>query len=338
MRASVVSSTVAGLLSLATTGAAQALELKLADTMPAGHTIHQAVTALLMKEVEQASQGKVTLKHFPGGQLGKGTDTLRLVQSGLQDIGMISPALVSDKMPLTAVSELPGLWTRACQAALALWTLSRDGAILHEREFKPNGIRALAFFPLPGYQLMVSSGRQVSSLKDVEGLKIRAAGGALERIVRSLNGAPVRMSAPEMYEAMSRGTIDGALFSYQAATSYKLDKLIKVSTQGQNFGTIVNGYFISDKKWNGLPEPTRKMIAAAGEKATKDGCRGLDDAEEKAKAQLQAAGTRYISLSATEQQLVDRSSDEVRQAWVSALEGRGVPAAQVLKAFTDAVR
>lgn len=321
-----------------TMAAAQTMEMKLADTMPAGHTIHRAVTDMFMKDVEQATQGRVTLRHYPGGQLGKGPDSLRLIQAGLQDIGLISPSHISDKMPLTAVGELPGNWTRACEAAVAMWSMSQPGQILHEKEYGPNGIRVLVFFPLPGYQIMVSSNRPFNSLKDAEGLKMRTTGGALERIVRSMKGSAVRMTAPEMYEAMARGTIDGALFSYQAATSYELTKMIKVSTEGQNLGTVVNAYFISENKWKSLPEAVRTQLHAAGEKATKEGCKGLDAAEDVSKETMRAAGTRFFSLNAEDQVLVDKNNAEVQQEWAADLDRRGRPGSDVLKAFRAALR
>lgn len=317
---------------------AQTTELKLADTMPAGHTIHKAVTDLMIREVQRLSDGKLALKHFPGGQLGKGPDALRLIQTGLQDVGMISPAHISDKLPLSSVSELPGLWTRSCEASVALWKMSRDGQILQTREFGPNGVRALAFFPLPGYQLMISSARPFQTLKDVEGLKIRSSGGALERIVRSMKAAPIRMTAPELYEAMSRGTVDGALFSFQAATSYNITKLVKASTDGQNLGTIVAGYFISDKKWQSLPESTRSVLLTAGERATREGCEGLDQAETQSKAQLLAAGVKLVTLSAQDQAALDRSTAEVQQEWAQDLDKRGAGGSAVLEAFKSALK
>jgi TRAP-type C4-dicarboxylate transport system substrate-binding protein len=323
----------AGIACLVSVPVSAQTQLKLADTMPAGHTIHREVTDLFMKEVERLSGGEVVLQHYPGGQLGKGTDSLRLIQTGLQDIGLISPSHVSDKMPLTAVGELPGLWTTACEAALAFWEMSREGGILHEQEYAPNGIRALVFFPLPGYQLMVSSDRQVNGLADIGGLKLRTTGGALERIVRSLGGVSVRMTAPEMYEAMSRGTIDGALFSYQAATSYKLTDLIRVSTENQNFGTVVNAYFISEQKWQSLDESVSKAIEEAGERATKEGCKGLDAAEQKAREELAAGGTRFIKLGDEDQARVDAGNEDVQDEWAKDLDQRSRPGTDVLTVF-----
>lgn len=316
---------------------AQTIELKVADTLPNGHTMHRAVTEGFIRDSEQA-MASLKLRHYPGGQLGKGTDSLRLVQSGLQDIGMVSASLVSDKLPLTAVVELPGLWRTSCEATLALLAMSQEGQFLDKAEYAPNGVRALAMMLLPGYQIMVSSNREINGLSDLAGLKLRSAGGALERMVASLNATPVRLAAPEMYEALSRGTADGALFSYQAATSYKLTKLIKTSTEGQNLGTIQATYFISEQKWKTLPAATQQALLAAGKKATEAGCKVLDDEEAKAKEELRASGVKFITLKKADQDMVDKGNVEVQGQWAADLDKRGKQGGAALAAFKAALK
>lgn len=326
------------LVTVASPAAAQTIELKLADTLPNGHTMHQAVTNGFIRNAEAAVTPQLKLRHYPGGQLGKGTDSLRLIQLGMQDIGQVSASLVSDKLPLTAVVELPGLWRTSCEATLALWAMSQDGGFLEKQEYAPNGVRALATMLLPGYQIMVSSGREIKGLSDLAGLKLRSAGGALERMVASLNASPVRLAAPEMYEALSRGTADGALFSYQAATSYKLTKLIKTSTEGQSLGTIMATYFISDQKWKSLPANIQTALLESGRKATVEGCKSLDDAENTAKDELRAAGVKFIKLNKADQDAIDKTNVEVQQQWAQDLDRKGKPGTEALNAFKAALK
>jgi TRAP-type C4-dicarboxylate transport system substrate-binding protein len=322
----------------AATGSADTLQLKLADTMPAGHTIHQTVTKPFIAEVERAANGEVKLQHYPGGQLGKGSDSLRLIQAGLQDIGFLSPSHISDKMPLTAVAELPGLWSTACEATRALWTLTREGGVLYDKEFVPNGIRPLLIVPLPGYQIVLSTPRPVASLKDLAGAKLRTTGGALDLIVRGLGATPVRMTAPEMYESMSRGTLDGALFAYQAVTSYDVTELLKSSTANQRFGTVVNTYSISQAKWKSLPEKIRTVMAEAAEKSSLEGCRAIDDIERQSMEKIRQAGVKFFDFGPEDRAVIDKVSAEVRRDWAAGLDSRKKPGSEVLQAFTAALK
>src|SRR3546814_3070163 len=71
----------------------------------------------------------------------------------------------------------------------------------------------------------------------------------MDATVRSFGGVPARMAAPELYESLSRGTVDGMLFPYASLISYDLPGITKYGTTGENFGSAVLTYVISEKLW-----------------------------------------------------------------------------------------
>ena len=83
---------------------AQALELKVADSFPAGHYLVRLLLKPWMDDVTKRTNGAVTFTYYPNQQIGKAADLLRLTQSGVVDIGYIAPSYVSDKMPLSEVA------------------------------------------------------------------------------------------------------------------------------------------------------------------------------------------------------------------------------------------
>lgn len=66
---------------------AQALELKVADSFPAGHYLVRLMLKPWMDDVTKRANGAVTFSYYPNQQMGKATDLLRLTQSGVVDIG-----------------------------------------------------------------------------------------------------------------------------------------------------------------------------------------------------------------------------------------------------------
>src|SRR3546814_6004609 len=86
----------------------------------------------------------------------------------------------------------------------------------------------------------------------MEGLKLRTAGGAMDATARAFGAVPVRMAAPEIYESLSRGTIDGMLLPYASVLSYDLAGLTKFATTKENFGSAVLTYVMSEAKWKKL--------------------------------------------------------------------------------------
>jgi TRAP-type C4-dicarboxylate transport system substrate-binding protein len=314
------------------------ITLRLADSLPVGHIIHEAVTKPFIEAVEKRTDGKVKIAHYPAEQLGKAKDLLRLTQSGVVDIGYIVPSYASDKMPLTAVAELPGGFRDACQGTATYWALTRDGHFLAEKEFVPNGIRPLITFALPNYQILLSTHKTVNSLADIEGLKIRTAGGALDLMMRSIKAVPIRMSPPEIYESMSRGTLDGAMLGYQSAVSYDIIGLLKTGTLNEPLSSVVITYSISTAKWKALPEPVRTVLAEEGERITQESCAKFAHTEEQALAKARDKGIKLIHFSAEDEKSMETVFETVSQDWAAGLDGRGKPGSEALKVWKAALK
>ncbi|MGY3469701.1 TRAP-type C4-dicarboxylate transport system substrate-binding protein [Bradyrhizobium sp. LM6.11] len=169
---------------------AQALELKVADSFPAGHYLVRLMLKPWMDDVTKRTNGAVTFTYYPNQQIGKAADMLRLTQSGVVDIGYIGPSYVSDKMPLSEVAQLPGAFETACQGTLAYWKTAREG-VLAKQEYAPNKIKLLFEVVLPPYQVWTAK-QKVDTTKDMGGLKLRTTGGAQDLTLRALGAVPVR--------------------------------------------------------------------------------------------------------------------------------------------------
>jgi TRAP-type C4-dicarboxylate transport system substrate-binding protein len=313
------------------------IELRVADSLPAGHIIAENLTKPWMERVRQLSGGRIDFKYFPAEQMGKAKDMLTLTQSGVIDIGYVGPSYVSEKMPLSAVAELPGASTGACQVMKAYWALAKEGGFIYTNEFKPNRIRPLLVAALPPYQVVLGSSKNIGSLKDLEGSKLRASGGAQDLTLNKLNVVPVRMAPPEIYESMSRGTIDGTLFSFVSVESYKLTNLTKTATVGGNFGTVLVTYSISDGKWARLPPDAKRVLLEAGDRSVESACEAFDAQESAAGERLKAAGARLVAFNGSDGAAFHRVADEVATNWAADLDKRGKPGTATLRAFREAL-
>jgi TRAP-type C4-dicarboxylate transport system substrate-binding protein len=137
---------VAGLVLCGDATAQAKITLRVADHYSPEHLTAKYTIKFFMDRVKTLTNGQVDFQYYPAEQLGKAKDMLSLTQRGVIDIGLVAPAYVSEKMPLSAVAELPGTYAKSCQGNTAYWKLSRSG-ILAEKEFKPNGIRPLITLP-----------------------------------------------------------------------------------------------------------------------------------------------------------------------------------------------
>ncbi len=108
--------------------------------------------------------------------------------------------------------------------------------------------------------------------------------------MRSLGAVSVRMSPPEVYQAMQRGTIDGALFPLPSIISYDLTDLVHSFAPDVNFGGIMLTYSIGEARWRSLTDEQRTIIEEEAGNAIDSGCKKLDGELESAIRKIKAAG------------------------------------------------
>ncbi len=329
----IVGPLIAATLSAALPASAQVV-LKVADSFPTSHYISINGAKKFMDEATRLSGGKVTFEYFPTQQLGKAKDMLPLTLSGVTDIGYIVSSYAPDKLPLSGVVELPGMFSTSCEGTAAYMKLARDG-YLYEHEFKPNGVKPLMAFALGAYQVFTKSA-PIHKLDDLKGLKIRASGGAFEPSLRTLGAIPVRMAAPEIRESLMRGTIDGSVGPYVSAKPYGLDTVVKFGTVGASFGSFSATYSISQKKWDSLPPDIQKALSDAGDIATKWLCSVVDKQESGATADIEAMGAKLWYLNAAEKADLRKQLAPVHEEWVKRLDERNLPGSGTLEAWHKA--
>jgi len=316
--------------------AQERIVLRVADSFPAsGHYFSEPAAKYFMEAVKRATNGQVTFEHYPAEQMGKAKDLLSLTASGVVDIGSVMPSYASEKMPLSGVAELPGGFATSCEGTLAYWKLAREG-LLAQKEFAPNGIRVLFVLVSTPYQVLTK--QKFESIKQLEGRKLRSTGAASDAAIRKLNAVPIRMAAPEIYESLSRGTLDGVVVSYAAAVSYNLHTLTKAVTTGENFSSAVLTYSIGEARWKSLPANVQQAMLEAGDAATRRACSMMDQATAADLDKMRTAGAEVVRLSAAERSELATRFSGVGGDWAKDLDARGKPGNEAVRAFGEALR
>jgi TRAP-type C4-dicarboxylate transport system substrate-binding protein len=326
-----------GLL-IATTVLAQAadpVKLRVADSFPKGHYLVKLILEPWMEEVTKRTNGAVTFEHYPAQQLGKATDMLKLTQTGVADIGYVAPAYTSDKMPVSEVAMLPGAFEHSCQGTLAYWKLARNGVIA-EQDYTANNIRLLLAVSLPQYRIFTVK-HPVKDVGDVTGLKLRSTGGAQDLTLRAIGSVPVRMAAPDAYESLSRGTMDGLLFPLESVVAYGADKLVKYSTDGVGFGSFIVSYSISDSAWKKLTPEIQKAMTDVADEIIPSACKSVQKSDDETKKSLEAKGIRFDALSPEVSAKFKDLMKGVAKTWSEGLDGRGKRGSDALREFDAAV-
>lgn len=308
--------------------------LKYAYVLPATHYLWTEGAKIFTEEVTAGTNGNVAFEVYPAAQLGK--DNLAVLNSGLADLALIIPSYSSDKMPLSTVSELPGMYADSCEGTSKFWEIAKPGGILYEEELKPLGLYPLFAAVLIPYRILTSS-KEVSKIEDLNGLKIRANGSAMNKTMHALNAVPVRASSPELYDAVSRGTVDGALFTLNALEQYSLDQVLNYMVEGPQLGSAGIIIAMTEKKWNTLSAETQKVMTNAAEMTQKRLCKWMDEDEKKVRNKLVSSGKlKPKTLTAEEIAEWHQQVESVAADWANEMNGVGKKGKEVLKAFQQA--
>lgn len=312
------------------------VKLRLADPLPVTHYMSVEGAKVFMARATELSHGRITFEYYPSEQLGQGRDMLRLLQTSVTDIAYVAPSYVSDRMPLSGVAELPGLYDTACQGTHGFYALARGG-ILDQQEFKPNGVVALMAWNLGPYQVN-SRLPALHALSDFAGLKIRGPGGVWDLILRQLKASPVNFPVSELRVAMERGTVDASIGPAMSLKPYDLLSVVKSMTQGGAFGSFAATYSINARKFHALPPDLQSDLVQAGKEATEHLCEYADTHEQIAQREAVAAGVKPWVLTPAEQQQVRDVLAPVVTEWTRLLDARHLPATQVVQDFRAAAK
>lgn len=314
--------------------AQEVITLKFAQAVPSTHHVAVHGAKPFIEKATALSKGRLKFEWYPGQQLGKAKDMLTLLQSGVADIADIVPSYTPDKLPLTGVAELPNASTSSCEGTRVFQALTRPGAFLAKNEYDRQKVRVLMAASYVPYKIMTAT-KMVAKIEDMSGLKIRTSGGASDSIPRALGAVAVRMSGPELHEAMTRGTVDGAQYPFISAKSFDLIGAIQNVVVGVNIGTLTTAFAISDAAWNKLPPDLQKVVAQAGEEVAKELCTYMDEQEKAVQASF-AEKYHVSTISADDAKAWEAKLDVVAGEWKSRLEGRGRPAAEAIAAWSSA--
>jgi TRAP-type C4-dicarboxylate transport system substrate-binding protein len=313
---------------------AQEKKLKFAHTFPATHFLYVEGAKVFEDKVTQATNGRIKFDSYHAGQLGK--EGSAMLASGIADAALLIPSYEAAKLPLTSVAELPGLYGSSCEGTAKLWNIIKDGGPLNDAEYKPKGIKVLYVGVLPPYQVM-TTGKQVGSMKDMAGLKIRANGAAMDKTVQAVGAVPVRVPSPELYDALTRGTVDGAYWPIGSTKAMGLEKVLHHLAKGPQLGGGSTVFAMSMKAWDALSPQDKAVFTQAAAETQKSMCTWMDKADEEAEVYMVKEYKLAVTPLAKED--VARWQERftpIANDWAKEMDSTGRPGSALLKAFREA--
>ena len=310
------------------TAAAGATELKLADFQPPTHFVVDKVYAPFAAAVSDATGGEVTVEIFMGGELGPGpAEQYNRVVDGVADLAFSLPGYTASTFPKTLLTELPG----AIDAETGTDRILANIDMLSD-EYKRVVLVAL-WNNAPNLLLMAE--KPVNTLEDLAGLNIRVPSRNAGIVVQAWGANPVSMPAPEIYNAMQTGVLDGAMIDATALGAFKLAEVTGSVTMGMD--TTISDFFIVMNRdvFRDLDDNAQAAILEAGKTASVNGHDAWEGVATGALESFAATeGKEIITFSDEEAAKFNEASAAAVEQILTDTEAEGIEA----RAFVEALR
>jgi TRAP-type C4-dicarboxylate transport system substrate-binding protein len=274
------------------------------------------------EEVEKRTDGRVKVNTFPGGALLGAKDMMDGVIAGQADIGCLCMAYQPGRFIVTNATSLPLGIPDARTGSLVLWDLYN--------KYQPESfakVKVLTMFTTAPANIM--SRKPVRTLADIEGLDLRASGGAAQ-ILKAWGANQVGMPMSATPEALQKGVVQGLFSSLEVMKDLKFAEICKYVTMTDTviypFAVVMNM-----DRWKALPESVQTVMNdLAREQAEWTGTYMDDHVQAAVAWSKQTHGVTFIDLSPEQEGKWETRLDPLIDKWIAEHEG-DYPARAIVK-------
>lgn len=227
--------------------------LRMAVSAPATSPVTVHGTMPWVRQVNKDSGGTIRIKVFPGGRLSNEKEMLDRLVKGVFEVCYGNQGAISGQFPGTEVSALPFLANNSTDASEALWMLANGGPIASEYK----DVKLLAVFAYP--PVILHFRKPVKSLQDLKGLKVSAMNRVISESLQALGAVPISMSNTDIYQAASRGVIDGIAMPWTGVRQFKIHEVTRYHLEVP-IGAADGFVAMNKETFDRLPEKAKRAI------------------------------------------------------------------------------
>lgn len=289
-----------------------------------------------LDEIEKQSNGRIKFERYYSESLVKVADTLEAVGTGIADIALLIPGYTPAKNPLATIESLPALWENQWPGTMAYRTLFEKYPQLGE-EFEKNNVKVVGHANMPSYYI-ISNKEAVNSFDDLKGLKMIASGN-MGVLADAMGATPVGVVITESYEAMEKGTVDGAFLGLTSSSTYGMHELAKsvwklpIGSSGLVYGMNLNTY-------NELSDDLKEIIDNAALKNISDFHKIYQEEGETASLKkYEEAGVEIIEPTQKDiEDLQKLAKNTIWKKWIDEESKMDYPAEEILDTFLEDIK
>jgi TRAP-type transport system periplasmic protein len=303
--------------------------LRLHHFLPAVSNVHRFFLQPWAQKIQQESGNRLRIQIFPSMQLGGAPPQLYdQARDGVADITWTLPGSTPGRFPRIEVFELPFV---SHKRAIVNCRAVQEFADKHLRE----EFREVHPLCVWGHgEGLIHSKREVKTMEDLRGLKLRFPSRLNGEALRALGAAPVGMPVPQVPEAMSQGVIDGAVVPWEVVPSIRLQEMVRNHTEVPGSPTLYIATFIlgmNRAKYEPLPEELRKVLDAnSGQAAAEMAAKPWDERGPVVEEMVRKRGNQITVITEEEKRRWVQTTQPVVESWVGQMRDRSLDGAALL--------
>lgn len=213
-----------------------------------------------VKSVENTSGGDISFDLHIGGSLLPARAVLEGVRDGVADVGNIISAYIPADLPKNnLVNDLAFTIDDPMAVAFAVSEMNMKNDSLRN-EWEDHGVVFGGGFSTPLYHFACVA--PVRELADLEGKKVRTAGGSHVEWIKHVGGVPVSVPFTDVYTGLERGSIDCVMLdATNLGSGFKIWEVAKSVTMVQ-MGSHVSGaeWIYNKHRWAALSDAQRATL------------------------------------------------------------------------------
>ena len=281
------------------------------------------------RQVEKATGGKVKIQTFYSQTLTKGKDAWDATKNGIADIAWCFHGYWPGMTPLADVISMPALpFKSAEKGSEVLWKLYQKYPAI-QKEFADN--KVLLLFTSNPY-ILITARKQVKTMEDIRGMKIRMSGGPPTEMMKALGGTPMMVPMPDNYMSLQKGVIDGMGAPWEAIHGFRLYEVVKYYTEAP-LPAVYFSISMNKRKWNSLGKDIQDAImSVSGLEGSKFWGRNFfDTAKDGVMEQAKITGKSINLYTLPEQERerwLEKAGKPIWRQWVKKMEAKGYSNAQ----------
>lgn len=335
LKKALATASIAGALSASCGAALAQTEWSMSAWVPATHMLVRDVMLPWAEEVEKVTQGRVKLKLLPK-PVTNAINHFDAVRDGLADVAFISHSYTPARFVMTRIGVLPFAGDSAELGSVALWrTYTKHFMKLDEHK----GVKLLTIYT-HGPGIFWNAIRPIKKIDDFAGLKIRVGGGIAADVANALGVNAIFKPAPESYELLSSGVVDGVMFPGESIVSFKLEKLVKYATQFPGgLYSDSHAVILNQDRWNKLSKDDQSAIMAiSGEAFSRNAGKAWDRNAGIGFAAFKAAGGEIVPADKALVDAVAGKTARFEQEWVKAATDKGLDGKAILTDYREELK